>query len=226
MLATLAAHLARRVFAETHFVTDDRGAEIAEALCWPFSEVRRDLQACPSEGLEHIWALGKLAAGAIQDRPFVQFDCDVLLLKRLPEKLCDSRLFAQSVDFPNYYRSPEMVMALKRAGSETGTTAYNAGLMGGADVALVRAYAWAGRELAQKFRSHPLNGTTTSMVIEQYQLGVFAERVGVEVGTLLPMLPSKPQLAEAGYVHLTGGAKHSRLWISSRKRRRFRWSPS
>jgi hypothetical protein len=195
-------------------VTDDRGAMIGEVLQWPFSRVSRELQTWPSDGLEHIWALCKLVACAIQDRPFVQFDYDVLLFKPLPDELCSARLLAQSVDFENYYKSPEMRAGLGIAGFRQGVTAYNAGIIGGSDVALVRAYAWAGLDLARKFWRHPLNGTTTSMLVEQYQLGVFSERVGVSVSTLLPTVPTRQQIADAGYAHLTGGSKHSRLWLS------------
>jgi len=38
LIQTLAANLAARVFAETEFVTDKRGAEIAALLGWPFGE--------------------------------------------------------------------------------------------------------------------------------------------------------------------------------------------
>jgi hypothetical protein len=65
-----------------------------------------------------------------------------------------------------------------------------------------------------KLLGWPLNGTATSMVVEQYQLGVFARRVGVEVGTLLPLAPSRKQVAKAGYAHLTGGAKREDKWIA------------
>ena len=57
------------------------------------------------------------------------------------------------------------------------------------------------------------------MIVEQYQLGVFARRVGVEVGTLLPLAPSRKQVAKAGYAHLTGGAKREAHWIGRAEQR-------
>ena len=185
LIQTLAANLAARAFAETEFVTDKRGAEIAALLGWPFGQVRTALEDWPADGLTHIWALGKLVACALQEQPFVQFDGDVLVFKPLPKRLTRHRLIAQSPDFPHYYTSREMLAAQALAGFAPGGAAYNAGLLGGNDVALVRAYAWAGLDLAQKFRGCALNGTSTSMIVEQYQLGVFSRRVGVEVGTLL-----------------------------------------
>ena len=219
LIQTLAVNLAARVFAETEFVTDKRGAEIAVLLGWPFGEISTPLEDWPADGLAHIWALGKLVACALQTKPFVQFDGDVLLFKPLPKRLTRHRLIAQSPDFPHYYSSRDMRAAQALAGFESGGTSYNAGLLGGNDVALVRAYAWAGLDLAQKFRGSPLNGTTTSMIVEQYQLGVFSRRVGVEIGTLLPLAPTRKQVAKAGYAHLTGGAKREDKWIAKAEAR-------
>jgi hypothetical protein len=219
LIQTLAVNLAACAFAETQFVTDKRGAEIAALLGWPFAEICTALDDWPADGLTHIWALGKLVACALQDRPFVQFDGDVLLFKPLPKRLTSCRLTAQSPDFPHYYTSREMQAAQALAGFAPGGRAYNAGLLGGSDVALVRAYAWAGLDLAQKFRGCALNGTSTSMIVEQYQLGVFSRRVGVEVGTLLPLAPTRKQVAKAGYAHLTGGAKREDKWIAKAEAR-------
>lgn len=219
LIQTLAVNLAACAFAETQFVTDKRGAEIAALLGWPFAEICTALDDWPADGLTHIWALGKLVACALQDRPFVQFDGDVLLFKPLPKRLTSCRLIAQSPDFPHYYTSREMQAAQALAGFAPGGRAYNAGLLGGSDVALVRAYAWAGLDLAQKFRGCALNGTSTSMIVEQYQLGVFSRRVGVEVGTLLPLAPTRKQVAKAGYAHLTGGAKREDKWIAKAEAR-------
>ena len=219
LIQTLAANLAARVFAETEFVTDKLGAELAMRLGWPFGQISTALEDWLADGLTHIWALGKLVACALQEQPFVQFDGDVLLFKSLPKRLTRHRLLAQSPDFPHYYASRDMQAAQALAGFTPGGAAYNAGLLGGSDVALVRAFAWAGLDLAQKFRGCPLNGTATSMIVEQYQLGVFSRRVGVEVGTLLPLAPTRKQVAKAGYAHLTGAAKRDDKWIAKAEAR-------
>ena len=214
LIQTLAVCLAAQAFGETEFVTDRGGAQLAQMLGWQFNRVVTPLDDFQADGISHIWALGKLVACSIQEVPFVQFDGDVLLFKPLPKRLIRHRLIAQSPDFPHYYTSRDMLAAQSLAGFAPGGASYNAGLLGGCDVALVRAYAWAGLELAQKFRGCPINGTTTSMLIEQYQLGVFARRVGVEVGTLLPLAPTRKQVAKAGYAHLTGSAKRDAKWIA------------
>ena len=219
LIQTLAICLAAQVFDETEFVTDRGGARLAESLGWKFQRIVTPLDEFAAAGLDHIWALGKLVACSVQAEPFVQFDGDVLLFKPLPKRLTRHRLIAQSPDFPHYYTSREMRTAQDIAGFAPGGGAYNAGLLGGSDVALVRSYAWAALDLAQKFRGCPLNGTTTSMIIEQYQLGVFARRVGVEVGTLLPLAPSRKQVAKAGYAHLTGSAKRNPIYVAKAEAR-------
>ncbi len=213
LLQTLAVCLASQAFGETEFVTDRFGAQIADRLGWKFGRVVTVLEDWPSVGLTHIWALGKLVACSIQKEPFVQFDGDVLLFRPLPEWLTRSRLIAQSPDFPHYYTSAEMRRAFDLAGLPPGALPYNGGLLGGADVALVRAYAWAGIEAAVKLRDHGIAGTVASMAVEQYQLGVFAERTGVPVRTLLPLRPTHDEIANAGYAHLQGGAKRDVHWI-------------
>ena len=214
LVQTLAVCLASQAFTETEFVTDRMGAQIAERLGWKFGRVVTVLEDWPNAGLTHIWALGKLVACSIQEDPFVQFDGDVLLFRPLPERLTRSRLIAQSPDFPHYYTSSEMRRTFDLAGLPLGANAYNGGLLGGADVALVRAYAWAGLEAAAKLRDHEISGTVASMAVEQYQLGVFAERTGVPVGTLLPLRPTHNEIADAGYAHLQGGSKRDPHWVA------------
>jgi hypothetical protein len=225
LIQTLATCLASQAFAETQFVTDQLGAEIATRLGWPFAEIVTPLEDWPADGLTHIWALGKLVACAIQDRPFVQFDGDVLLFRRLPERLTRCRLVAQSPDNPHFYTSRDMRTVKAVAGFAEGVTAFNGGLLGGRDVALMRAYAWAGLDLAQKFCRCPITGTVISMVIEQYQLGVFSRRVGVEVGTLLSMHPTHTQVSRAGYAHLSGNAKRQQKWVMRAEERLSRDFP-
>jgi hypothetical protein len=212
LLTTLAVCLAAKAFRETQFVTDSRGAAIGRALGWEFTYECLELDNWPMPGLTHVWALGKLIACAIQVKPFVQFDGDVLLFKPLPGRLRRSAIIAQSPDRPDFYDSAEMHEAMGIAGYPPGITAYNAGLLGGCDVALMRAYAWAGLELSRKFIGTRINGTVISMLVEQYQLGMFSQRTGIEVDTLLPATPTKADVSRAGYAHSIGPWKHTKQW--------------
>ena len=219
LVQTLAVCLAAQAFEETEFVTDRCGAQLADTLGWQFHRVVMPLDEFAADGIDHIWALGKLVACSIQDAPFVQFDGDVLLFKPLPQRLHHARLIAQSPDPDRYYTGADMRRALGIAGLPGGHTAFNAGLLGGCDVALVRAYAFAALELALKVRHCDLNGTTTSMMIEQYHLGVFAARTGAPITTLLPARSARGDIMRAGYAHLTGSAKRSPIYVAKAETR-------
>lgn len=210
LIQTLALCLANQHFAETQLVTDARGQMLAHRLGWRVSEFSLaldDPSVFDAAGFEHIWALGKLIAAVIQEKPFVQFDGDVLLSQPLPERLLNAPLVAQSPDFTAYYSGADAEAAFAIGERAPGATPYNCGLIGGCDVPLVRAYAWNGLDLALRFRDCALNGTTTSMFIEQFALGLFSERMGVPVTTLCATPLADPDQLH-GYAHLTGDLKN------------------
>lgn len=213
LFATLAAHFAQRAFGVTRLCTDKRGAEIAEVLKWPFDEIDTGLEDIPCDGCDHVWALGKLVAALAQDRPFVQFDWDVLLLKPLPERITGARMAAQCVDFPEWYRGAEMRAWMERVGYRAELPAYNAGIFGGHDLGAIHAYAETGIALVRKL-AWGAEGTKLSMFAEQYHAGAFAERHGIGVTPLLPLRPTREEVSAAGYVHMTGGNKRSPRWIA------------
>ena len=219
LIATLSTILASRAFPTTRFVTDRRGAQLAEAFGWPFDEVTMELEALPPE-LSHIWSLGKLAANALQRTAFAQFDLDVLLFQKLPDRLLNAPLFAQSPDTPAFYRQPDMVRARLRAGLPGGAKAFNTGLIGGVDSSALAAYAGhAVSEIAPRFAGSALDGTVISMTVEQYWLGVFSAQHQRPVQTLLPANPSKAAAAALGYVHLIGPAKRDPRHLAKGERR-------
>lgn len=225
LIHTLAVCLAKEHFAEVDFVTDAQGAHLAQTLGWEFTSVWNGLEGLDLRGYEHIWALGKLVALSAQEKPCIHVDGDVLLFKSLPERLLRARLVAQSPDLQTHYTGSDMDRGFALCGLPRGHTAYNAGLLGGGDPALSRAFAWAGLELARAFHGSDLNGTTTSMLIEQYQLGVFSHRCGVPVTPLLPMSPKRAEIVEAGYAHLAGANKRNPFYIARAEARLARDFP-
>jgi len=214
LVHTLAVCLAKQHFAEVDFVTDAQGAHLAQTLGWEFSSIWNGFEGLDLRGYEHIWALGKLVTLSGQERPCIHVDGDVLLFKPLPEHLLRARLVAQSPDLQTHYTGADMDRGFALCGLPRGHTAYNAGLLGGSAPALSRAFAWAGLELARAFHCSDLNGTTTSMLIEQYQLGVFAHRSGVPVTPLLPLSPKRAEITEAGYAHLAGANKRNPFYLA------------
>jgi hypothetical protein len=213
LIHTLSVCQAARVFPELKFVTDAQGAQLAESLGWCFAKIETSLEGYQPEGLQHIWALGKLAACELQDRPFVHLDGDVILLKSLPRRVTCAPMIAQSQDHWHYYEGSDMDVAYTISGLPRHLPKFNAGLIGGTNIGLVREFTAYSRWLAEKFRDCPLNGTTTSMMVEQNALGVFAEQKGVQIGTIIATPDDERGAELAGYTHLHGSAKHDEHWI-------------
>lgn len=92
----LSVHTAAQHYPETRLVTDSRGAHVlVDLLGLPFTHVSTALDAW-AEADPGWWALGKLEAYRLQERPFVHLDTDVFLWKRLPPALERAPVFAQN----------------------------------------------------------------------------------------------------------------------------------
>jgi Family of unknown function (DUF6734) len=91
----LSLKLARAHFDETQLVTDAAGkAMLVDDLGLEFDEVLTELDRLAGAD-PGWWALGKLVAYSLQDRPFVHIDTDVFLWKALPSSLIAAPVFAQ-----------------------------------------------------------------------------------------------------------------------------------
>jgi len=97
---------ARRHYPETMLVTDGAGKKLlVDQLGLSFSEVSTELERLDRAD-PAWWALGKLAAYSIQDRPFLHIDADAFLWKRLPQEIEQAPVFAQCPEFhPTWDRS-------------------------------------------------------------------------------------------------------------------------
>jgi len=91
----LSLRLARRHYPETVLVTDRAGkALLVDFLGLAFTHVSTELDSIRKVDADW-WALGKLLAYRLQDRPFVHLDTDVFLWKPLPPALVGAPVFAQ-----------------------------------------------------------------------------------------------------------------------------------
>lgn len=91
----LSLRLARQHFAETQLVTDSAGKEmLVDLLGLKFDNVSTELDQL-RDADPGWWALGKLKAYSLQDRPFVHIDTDVFLWRPLPARLIAAPVFAQ-----------------------------------------------------------------------------------------------------------------------------------
>jgi hypothetical protein len=193
----LSVHAARRHYAETVLVTDEAGRRLlVDRLGLPFAHVSTDLErlraADPS-----WWALGKLVAYSLQDRPFLHLDSDVFLWQPLPAGVAEAPVFAQC---PEYYHgvdedcSPRDIEAAfaaeglalpapwEWARSKGGGTfrEENCGVVGGTHVAFLRRYAETALDVVLNPAHAPAWARLPikegySMIIEQFMLAACVE---------------------------------------------------
>lgn len=98
----LSLNLARKHYPDTLLVTDNAGkALLIDHLGLPFASVSTELERIRKADVGW-WALGKLVAYNIQDKPFVHLDTDVFLWKALPKQIAGASVFAQC---PEHFHS-------------------------------------------------------------------------------------------------------------------------
>lgn len=214
LIHTLACAYANQAFPHTEFVTDARGLEIADRLGWRYTNFTLGLDYAIPPGLAHIWALGKLISMERQEDPFLHIDNDFLITKPLSETVRNADLVAQSKDIIGFYRSRDMDRAIFLAGLPTHHVPYNAGVIGGRNVESLHSFSIEALSLANRFAGCDINGTTTSMIVEQYFFGVHARRNRLRVEELIPMNPTDQDCKRAGICHFVGATKRKDKWIA------------
>jgi len=154
----LSLRLAQAHYPDTVLITDRPGrALLIDRLGLPFTHVSTELDRL-REVDPGWWALGKLVAYSLQDRPFVHIDTDVFLSQPLPDRLTGAPVLAQ---YPETYHvaddqcGPSIVEnAFARAGLSLPAEwewsrsrparrflEANCGILGGTDVGFLRCYA-------------------------------------------------------------------------------------
>lgn len=242
----LSFEAARRHHRETMLVTDSEGAALlVEGLGLEFGMVSLAL-----DGLGDVdpdwWTAGKLAAVALQDRPFVHLDADVFLWRALPERLRRGAVLSQNPEAfgpdHDWYRPDAFETGVGGRGgwlpatwawpegARTAPRGECCGIVGGRDLDLLHAWAEGGLRLLR----HPANRAALAalpdrrrlvITLEQYHLAAVIEHRRAPVAHLFDDWADalRPGRAEAaGYTHLIAGAK--RGWgVRRRLARRLRW---
>lgn len=100
----LSLHYSKKWFKEVHLVTDLKGKALVEKWGLEFDNINTDFDFI-MEGIdsEH-WALGKIYACKIQDKPFIHLDIDVILFKPLPDTFLKSDTGFQNYEGSSYSR--------------------------------------------------------------------------------------------------------------------------
>jgi hypothetical protein len=231
----LSVESARKHYPDVALVADTDGARIlTEEIGIEFSDVSTALDTL-DDADPRWWAIGKIRAYAAQERPFVHIDADAYLWKRLPAIVEHAPLFAQSpealIDHDFYQpdrlaqrfekhigRVPEAWAWYLRRGYHTAACC---GIMGGNDIASVKAYA----SLALDVALNPAHRAVWEgedlqnhmMFVEQYLLSAVVEyrrahRVDGRDIWLQYLFPSASfeRAEEVGFTHVIADAKRSK----------------
>ncbi|MBB5503102.1 DUF6734 family protein [Paraburkholderia sp. MM5384-R2] len=162
----LSLRLARKHYPETVLVTDRAGKTLLiDQLGLEFGEVSTELEAL-RDVEEGWWALGKLYAYSLQERPFIHIDADVFLWKPLPPAVVNAPVFAQCPEYHpplDLYAAPsDIETAFARHGlslpvewewsrslGEPSFREENCGIVGGQHVDFLRYFATLGLKLVR-----------------------------------------------------------------------------
>jgi hypothetical protein len=171
---------ASRHYPDTMLATDRMGKKLlVDQLGLQFVHVSTEL-----EMLQDVdpgwWALGKLVACSLQDRPFVHLDNDVFLWKALPRDVAESPVLAQCpYSFTRndpYFRPQEIELAFAQEALELPAEwiwartnrdnfpAANGGVLGGSSVEFLRYYARNALDLILK----PQHGPAWARLAEKW----------------------------------------------------------
>lgn len=188
----LSLRLAKRQFAETLLVTDSAGkALLVDQLGLDFTEVSTELDRLRNAD-PGWWALGKLVAYSVQDRPFIHLDTDVFLWRPLPASLTAAPVFGQCPEDHNALETWCGPADVERAFTQHGMSLptewewarsrslshfreVNCGIVGGTRTDFLRYYAnlsidlVMNRKYAAAWAEFP-DKAGYNMVVEQFQL--------------------------------------------------------
>jgi hypothetical protein len=162
----LSLRLARAHYPETALITDSPGkALLIKQLGLTFTDVSTELDRLHNED-PALWALGKLVAYSLQDKPFVHLDTDVFLWRALPGRITTAPVLAQYLEYSSPAYEPWII---EGAFAQHGLTVpaewewyrsvqgqrfggINCGILGGTNVAFIQHYARLALDLVQNPR--------------------------------------------------------------------------
>jgi hypothetical protein len=184
----LSLHTVRAHYPETVLITDTP----VDRLGLSFKHVSTELDRLKTVDIGW-WAIGKLVAYSLQDRPFLHIDSDVFLWKRLPPHLETASVIAQAPEYFHSIYDPFGPHDIERVFAEYGRPIpvewewarsrdpihfreENCGILGGCDTNFLRYYSNLAIDLATNPAYLPAwtrfsEKECFNMILEQFLLG-------------------------------------------------------
>ncbi len=146
----LSCNQLRKFYDEVELYTDSFGYEVLiEKLQLPYTKVHVVLDEM-NEYPKDLWAIAKIKAYQLQDKPFLHVDGDVFIWDKFPDDFVSSNLIAQNLEnTTDYYREmwnkitphlnfiPDEILNYHNEHSNLGC---NMGIIGGNDVVFFQEY--------------------------------------------------------------------------------------
>lgn len=146
----LSTNQLRKFYSDVELYTDTLGYEILiEKLNLPFTKVHVVLDDLNSEYLHDFWAIAKIKAYSLQEKPFLHIDGDVFIWEKFNGELEEANLVAQNHEITtDYYRNmwdklsielksfPECLLEYERGRN----FACNMGVFGGNNIDFINRY--------------------------------------------------------------------------------------
>lgn len=217
-------------YGEVHLLTDSFSLPYFSEIPW--TSVTTELDCVPSD-YPQVWSLSKLYAYLkITERgePFVHVDNDVILWKRLPERLAQAGVFTQNPEPSGNYGCEEFLRNcphLHIFEKFRPDVAFNFGIFGGVDLDFIRGYAQSAiafvLDPANAFfwKEYLMHWWNKAVIAEQWFLGAYSFSKMYRVETLFEGWPSPEQASASHFTHLMGKKQcpkvRARLeWLSKR----------
>lgn len=190
----------KKYYDRVELVTDEPGQRLLiDTLGLPYSSVSIALQNNELDNLAPgLWAMPKVYTYGLQREPFLHVDGDIYIAEPFSEKLLASPIVTQNpeLDLHTYpislqhiervatYLPPSLVRDRQQT---THVLAYNAGILGGSDIAFFQAFkqeAFAFIERNQAVMPQLLLDGCFNTIPEQYLLHTLAQEMGVPIACL------------------------------------------
>ena len=226
----------RKFYDEVELVTDEEGHDLLiNKLGLPYTTVNVTLDQLNGYDPD-LWALGKLYAYRMQDKPFIHTDNDVFIWRRFDPDLESAPLLCQSREegkgFAEMYSShffpivqhfdfyPEVLDKALLKNNEI--KAINAGILGGWDLDFYRNYTRQAFEFVDR-NVHKLNKISVSsfnLIFEQFLYRALADDGGHAIKyfhadeTMRALYFDYTGIpASTAYIHLSGGLKRDKYLV-------------
>lgn len=219
---------------------------LIDELALPYTDVRCELDVLNSYQ-KGLWAIPKIYAYSKQEKPFLHVDGDVFIWEKFPPELLNKALIAQNMEYAtDYYERimqelegnlrffPESIRQERENGNPI--LAYNAGILGGSDIAFFKTYTKSAFEFITKNldKLDSIQVSNFNIFFEQYLFYCLAKKHDKKVDVLIDRILGDNQYKGFGdfievpynktYLHLLGNYKKNEsvcLQLANRLRKDF-----